>query len=801
MLQGVRYRLRSLSREPISTLTSVTALGLGIGSATLVFCVVNSVLIRDFPYKEPDRLVFASGIDTQTGETAKLISYPNFADIRDQVSTLEDAAAFASRMVTIEGRDGPEAVPALRVSGQFFQTLGVAAHLGQVRTTANDSSTEERFVVLSHGFWQRRFGSDQNVIGQVLRVGDHPYTITAVLPREFRFRPAATTNPELWLSLAPSELEMTHRESSWLYVIARLKASATISELRSELAAFSARLAQGHPQTNARTAFNATALRDYFVSEVEGILIALLCAVGFVVLIACANVSSLLLARSLARQREIGICSALGAGRMRLIADSLTDSVLLSFGGGAVGLILAAGVLGVVSRMTPKGVPRVDEISLDWTAFAFTLVATVLASAVSGLLPASKVSRLDPMATLRGLALSGEHPNRVQRLLVAFEVALAMILTTGCGLTLNSFLRLVNVDAGFRYENILTMQLSLLSRQKPAELVSFTEEALAAVRQTGAVEEVAVVDFLPLAFGGATSTSRRSSLTANPAGGNPEDEITYESRSASSAYFRALKIPIKSGGGFDEPPLGSRVVVVSERLAELLWPGEDPVGKRWLAPVLKDRAPVIVGVVGDVRHHALGQEPRPTLYALNSQAPRQQMMLIAHTSQDPGRVVPIIRGRILSVDPNVLITDIRTMEERVSESVALPRFYASLFGWFALLAATISAVGVYGLVAYSVSRRTREIGIRMSLGARPFDIMRLIVWEGTMPVIGGIAVGLACSAALGASVERFLWGVSPTDPATLLGAVLMMGGFGVLACYLPARRGGRLDPVVTLRNE
>lgn len=809
--QDLQYALRLFRKKPGFTLIAILTLGLGIGANTAVFSVVNAFLLRPLPYKDPDRLVVVQRT-AASAEYDAVDSYPVFGDVRDQSESLDEVAAFSWRRLTLEGADGPEIVFGSSVTANFFSVVGATPLLGRAFLSGEDEPGKPPLVILSHGLWQRRFGADPNVVGRTFTSDKETVEIVGVMPPDFKFDLLPEIpRVEFWMPMNANPRMRASRNISWLRIIARLAPDATLAQTRAELGVIAERIREdaGKPSASSpvrlREDFSLSAIpvKDFFVGEAQKPLLTLLGAVGFVLLIACVNVANLLLAHGVGRQKEIAIRAVLGANRRRLISQMLTESLLLSLAGGLLGLLFVTWLLEVVVWLTPKYLVRMEEITLDGRVFLFTLLASLCTGVVFGLLPALQASKVDLQSTLKsGAAAGGVALRGFRNLLVVAEVALAVILLVGAGLMVNSFIRLTNVPVGFDPENVLSLQLNMLARTKEPEQRAFAREAVERLQSLPGVTSAALIDSLPVE-GGSTVSNKRSKMLAAPLAGDADAEIKIEAHFATPEYFQAMGIRLVSGRFFtdDDTAATPPVVVVSEWLARQAWQGEDPIGKRLLWNWAEGQQPTVIGVVADVRQSNLSEEPSPILYAPFDQSPQGVVAAVVRTTVEPSSLTPAVREQILATDGRVAIGKVMTVEQKLSESVAQPRFYTVLLGWFGMAGMLLALIGLYGVISYSVSQMTHEVGIRIALGAQRRDILKLVVGHGFVLTITGIALGVGGAFALSRLLGSLLFGVTATDPVTYAVVCTLLLVTALLACYLPARRATRVDPMAALRYE
>ena len=801
--QDLRYGARMLLKSPGVACVALLAIALGIGANTTIFSVVSSVLLRPLPFAAPDQLVKVWTTDAMRGRNDLPVSYPNFADWRSQSQTFETMTAYAEASATLSGEETPEQIKGVAVTADMFPVLGVKPLVGRPFTAEEEKPGSAPVVVISHGLWQRRFGSDRKVVGQQVTLDGKSTTIVGVMPPGFKF-PLDAQAPELWAPLDPASEINQSRGSRYLNVVARLKAGSTLQQAQAEMETISQRLTDEHPTYNTGRGTRLITLYDDTVGEIRPALLVLLGAVGCVLLIACANVANILLARAAGRHKEMALRTALGASRRRIIRQLLTESMLLACIGGIAGLLLALWGVDVLVSFIPEGVPRAQEITVDARALGFTLGVSFLTGVIFGLAPALSSSRLNLNESLkeggRG-STDGLRRNRVRGLLVVSEIALSLMLLIGAGLLIKSFQRLRDINPGFNPERVLTMSLSLpeAKYEEPLRQGLFFQELDKRVAQLPGVEVVGLVDPLPLSGDNKTTTF---TIDGQPAA-SPADRLSANVRTVNAEYLSAMGIPLIKGRGFTERDAkdAPQVMLVNETLARRFFPGEDPVGKR--ATVYPFETPCeIVGVVGDVKHRGLDVESGPEFYISYLQAPQPSMYLVARTTlAEPGALASSIQSAVQQIDKDQPIADVRTMSQLLNEATAARRFNMLLLGVFALLALVLASVGIFGVMSYMVTQRTHEIGIRMALGARVSDVVRLIVGRGMTLVLIGVSVGLAGAFAVTRVMKGLLYGVSATDPLTFVGVSLVLSAVALVACLIPARRAARVDPMIALRNE
>lgn len=801
--QDLRYGIRVLLTKPGFTAVALVTLALGIGANTMIFSVVNAVLLRPLPFPDSSRLVRIGESHQRVASQTSNFTYASFLDLGEQTESLEHIAA--SRFWTENLTDGsePEEVFSMLVSAQFFPALGVAPMLGRTFQPEEDQPGRDNVAVISNGLWQRRYGADPGLLGKTIKVSGVDRTVIGVMPPGFQSGFIFSGQYDLWTPLVATGMLRDNRRSHLLAVIARLRSGATMEQAQAELASFAGRVEEQNPGIDPDLAVNVIGLQERLVAPLRPALIVLLCAVGFVLLIACANVANLLLARAATREREMAIRLALGAGRGRLVRQLLTESVLLAVAGGAAGLLLAVWGIDTIKAINQGNLPRLGEVSIDAQVLGFTLLISLLTGILFGMAPVLQLPHLSLHEVIKeGARGSGGTRRRwVRQALVVSEVALALVLLIGAGLLINSFWRLQQVDRGFDAENVLTIRLTL-PRAKYArndQQVAFLKEVLERVSQAPRVRSAGATSTLPLNGGPATDFEIEGRAPAVP-GEEPSADI----RIVDPNYFRTMSIPLRAGRSFTERDTASAptVMVINEHMARRFWPNEEPVGKR---VTMKDWGPPltgeVVGVVGDVKSSGLDSETRPMIYWPYPQFPTIFNNIVVKTDSDPSSVAAALKSQIWSVDQELPISSISTMEKVLANSVAPRRFNMLLLGIFAAVALALAAVGIYGVISYTVSQRTHEIGIRVALGARSADVLKLVVVQGMSLALAGVGVGLLAAFGLTRLMSGLLFEVGPTDAATYLVIASLLTGVALVACLVPARRAIKVDPMTALRYE
>lgn len=805
--QDLRYGARSMRRSPGFTAVAVIALALGIGANAAVFSVVNAVLLRPLAYKDPERLV------TVMHNVDNPVAVANYIDWRDESQSFETMAAADFWTPNLTGTDTPEHLWGLQVTQNMFPMLGVAPMMGRWFAVGEDTKGADHEVILSARLWKRRFNSDPNILGKTITLNGEAYAIVGIMPAEFKFAPFWATHAELWV---PNTLEdrIQNRDGNSLRIFARLKPGVTVAQAQAEIKTITARLEKLYPGTN--RAVTVTPLRTMVVGDIETPLLIFLGAVGFVLLIACANVAHMLLARSAARQKEIAVRTALGAGKMRLIRQFLTENLLLAAIGGGAGLLLAIWGTRALVALSPANIPRLDSVTIDGRVVLFLIGVTVLTSVVFGLLPAMNASAVNLSDTLKesGRGTSeGMRRNRFRNFLVASEFALALMLLIGAGLMIRSFYALQSVDSGFNPHNVLSMVVSVAGSKEadPGHRAVFYPQLLDRLRSLPGVEAAGGINHLPLA-GDMWGWSFKIEGRPKPLPGEAPSGVY---RMVTPGYFQAMRLPLLRGRDITAEDTASApgVVIINERAAARYWPSEDAIGKRISFTSDKVTGPnwlTVVGIAKNAKQNNWTAKPQPEVYLAAFQ--NQLLMndpsshfayitLVVRTAGDPGPMSAAVKDTVWSFDRNLPISEVLTMDGVVADATAEPRFEMLLLGMFAIVALALAAVGIYGVMSYSVTRRTHEIGIRVSLGASRANILLLVVKQGMILALIGSSVGIAGALLLSRLMTKLLYGVRPNDPITFATVATILMMVALLASYIPARRAMRVDPMVALRHE
>src|SRR5215813_9358446 len=803
LIQDLRFGIRMFLKSPGLTAVLILTIALGIGFNSALFSVVNTLLLNPLPFPDADRLVIAWTRAAKISSDRLGVTPEGFAEWRKQIQSFSGITASAIMLYNLSGTDEPERIQARRVSANFFSVLGIKPVLGRDFLPEDDELKSERVVILNQSVWQRRFNADPSLIGRTITLNDQPYTVIGILPREFRFPQIyeGYSSPEIW---TPLQLEsLPERGAPFLNVFARLKPGLASETAQAELNAIERGLETVYPQTHSGISVQLVRLQDQVVGKVRLSLLILFGAVGIVLLIACANVSNLLMARATARRSEMALRLAIGASRRRLIRQLLTEGVLLAVVGGALGLLIASLARPLLLSFGGQSIPRADEVVIDTRVLLFTLSLSLIIGLVFSVLPAIQTSGLNPNRFLKEGAksgTSGKSGNRLRGLLIVIQVALALALTIGAGLLMRSFLTLLRVNPGFEPKKVLTFDLFLPPEKFGTQAAEFyrglTEklDALPGVDAAGAINALPLsgVDFTWSFFIEGQQTSDR-----------PLGRVDY--RVVTPDLFQAIGIPLKRGRIFTKQDSreATPVGVINEAMARRYWPDEDPIGKRFRVqgPINDNPWTTIIGVVGDVKHAGLDQDPAPTIYRPHQQNPRADMTVVMRTQSEPLTLANSARNQAHEMDKDLPISNLREYTYFVSKSVAQRRFAMLLLTGFAALALLLALFGIYGVLSYSVNLRTRELAIRQALGAQACDLTALVVRQGMSLVLLGIGIGLGVALALTRLMKTLLFGVSATDPLTFTTIALLLTFVALLACWIPARRATKADPITALRSE
>ena len=813
------YAVRMLAKSPGFTLAAILSLAIGIGANTSIFSLVNALLLRPLQYPDANRLVILWNRSPGLNITEDWFSTAQYFDIKTGHHGFEQVAIAIGGNDNLTSQGEPERVGTIRVSSNLLPMLGQAAALGRVFAPDEDSPGKPATAVLSYGMWLRHFGGDPRMIGKSVTLNGVPYEVVGIMPRAFSLpREVLPTldgaeQADILLPLPMPLGAAQNRDHEDYNIMGKLKPGVSVAQAQAEMDTITARLRRDYPRTypaNGGLTFGIVPLLEQVVGDVRPTLFVLLGAVGFVLVIACANVANLLLARAVARQKEVAIRTALGASRFRIVCQVLTESVLLSLSGGACGVLLAFWSLHWIHVFGPKSVPRINDIGIDRVALVFTFVLSLISGAVFGLVPALRVSRFDLHTTLKdanrgtaGASAVWGRGHNMRRMLVISELALCVMLLIGAGLLIRSFAHLENVSPGFNPHHVLTLELTMSApkyKDPKAVIATYRElwsrlEGLPGVTASGAVTSLPLSQMF--AWGPITVEGR-----IPPPG---ENFINADQRIVGGRYFEAMEIPPRSGRFFNEHDTltSPKVVVIDEYMAQQLWPNQDPIGRRIHYGGVTDNNPweTVVGVVGRVKQYTLDSDSRIALYRAQSQYPTRAMNVVLRSGADPAALAPAVKQQIHELDSDLPLYNVRTMNQRLDESLAQRRFAMLLLTLFAGVALALAAIGTYGVMAYLVNQGTREIGIRIALGATQRAIVRLIVWKGLSLALTGVAIGLAGAFAVSRLMRSLLFGVTPSDPFTFVMISFLLTLIALLASYIPAHRAAQIDPIVCLRDE
>lgn len=796
LIKDIRYGIRSLLKQRSFAAIAIITLGLGIGANTAMFSVINAVLLRPLPYVEPDRLVWMSESGTEVAN--RWVSYPNFVDWRERSKSFEAMSTFRGWATTLTGADQAVNLNARMVTADYFKVMGVAPFQGRGFTAEDDKPGAAPVVVLGHSFWQKQFAADKSIIGKTITLDDRAYAVIGVMPQSFQHQGP----PPLWLPVGPQNWNERDVRIAG-NVVGRLKQGVTVDQARSEINMIAQQLGREYPVANAGTdRVKVVSLQESITGNVAPALLILFGAVGLVLLIACANVANLLLARAATRRKEFAVRSALGASRIRMVRQVLVESLLLSLAGGVFGLLLAAWSTALLSRVAHETVPRLTGLHVSYGVLGFNLVVSILTGLAFGLIPALRFSKTELQETLKdnSATTSEREGKRLRGALVLAEVAFSVALLVGAGLLIKSMLRLSNTEVGFEPHSVLTMDLkvSRTRYQGRGELSRLYQQILERVQGQPGVESATISASLP----GFDTGWTNDILPEGHAPLRPGEVISVDWDIVSADYFKTMRLPILKGRTFttDEVVGAKRVLLVDENLARRFWPNEEAVGKH----IKYDNATwdEVIGVVKEVKIYGSEAKPLIRMYTPMGGAPPRKVVLSVRTSNtDPQNLVAAITSEIHSLDKDLPVSEISTLEEILAREVSPKKFNTGLLSVFAALALLLAAIGVYGVTSYAVTQRTHEIAIRMAIGAQRIDVMKLFMREGLKLVLGGIVIGLAGAFALTRLMASLLFGVSPTDATTFALVAIILLAVALLACYIPARRATKVDPLVALRYE
>jgi predicted permease len=802
LFSDLRYALRVLLRAPGFALSVVAVFALGIGANTAIFSIVNTVLLRPLPFDEPDRLVRIFHVPPQSafpGMKTFPVSPANFYDWKREARGFEGMAIYRFRPFTLTGGNTAEAVVSGAVDADFFHIVRATPALGRLFLPEEDTPARKHVVILSDGFWKSHFGAATDAIGRTMMLDGEAYTIVGVMPARFSAKAWGASGRDIWVPLAYDDKAKAVRENHNAQVVARLKDGVDLAQADAEMRVISSRLEQAYPQANAGWSATVIALQELIVGDIRSSLLMLLAAVGLVLLIACANVGNLLFTRALGRRKEMAIRAALGAGRGRMFQQLLVEALVLAAAGGALGLLLARAALGGTSRLLAAQVPRADEIGLDGRVLLFVVGVSMVAAVLAGALPGLRVGRADLNDALKeGGRNESAVGVRTRRLLIVCEVALSLVLLMGAGVMVRTLIALGRVDAGFDPRNVLTLHVELPATRytTPARITGFFDTALERLRALPGVEAAAGTDDLPLSGGG----SQQPIVVDGHAELLPRDQPTVAVRKITPAYLRALKVPLLQGRDVAETDVD--VMLVSRAAARLLWGETDPVGHQATLPLQsKARTLRVIGVVGDIRDNGLTDAPVATVYEFTREHAWRGLSFVVRTSVPPVSLAQPAASALRAIDPEQPVEDIRPLTDVVDDTLASRRFSALLLGLFASVALVLATVGIYSVLSYIVRGRRHEIGIRTALGARAGDVVRMVLVEGMTPTAIGIAAGTVIAVAAATALRTLVFGVSASDPLTLIVVASTLAAVALTACLVPAYRASRLDPLTVLRAE
>ncbi len=809
LFKDLRHGIKSLLKHPGFTAIAVITLALGIGANTAMFSVINAVLLRPLPYHEPNRLVTIWEESPQRGMYEMPVSFANLRDWVDQNHTFEQISAYTFTDLNLTGAGEPARLGAVRSSANLFSLVGAAPLLGRAFLPEEDKEGANRVVILGHSLWQSRFGSDSAIVGRSLTLNNQSYTVVGVMSSSFQFPVGfgylgkVLNDPiDLYVPLAATSAELRRGNYSF-FAIGRLKPGITIDQARAEMTTIEGRLEQQYPDGNTGIGIKLVATQEQTVKEIRPALLVLLGAVAFLLLIACANIANLLLARAASRLKEMAIRTALGASRLRVLRMLLTESLILSLAGGCLGLLLAFWGADALRTLAPDNLPRLNEVGVDARVFCFTFLVSLVTGIVFGFVPALHATKADLNEVLKeGLrgSMGTTAGKRTRSVLVVVEVALSLVLLVGAGLMIKSFSRLQQMNLGFKPDHVLAVNLSLSSsrypedRQQPA----FFQEALERLQSIPGIQSAGATTGLPLTLSLSGSDFRIEGRPEPEAG----KEMIINTRSVSPGYFGTLGISLIKGRDFSDRDKSDApaAAIINDELARIYFPGEDPIGKRisfddrqsWMS---------IVGVIADVKQLGLDSSAKPEVYFPYLQVASPKMGIVVRTTSNPLSVAAAVKSQIQAIDKDLPIDNAKTMEQLLAESISGRRFNMLLLSVFAAVALVLAIVGIYGVMSYTVTQRTHESGIRVAVGAQPRDVFRMVIGQGMMLAILGVAFGLVGAFCLTRLMTTMLFGVEPTDLATFVSIAVLLTGVALVACYVPGRRATKVDPLVALRYE
>jgi putative ABC transport system permease protein len=807
LLQDIRYAIRTLVRTPGFAVVAVAALALGIGANTAIFTIVNAALIEPLPFKDPDRLVLVWESSARRPGRSNVVGPANYLRWRERATVFEDLSGFADTRSVLTGSGEPEEVTTQLVLGGIFPILGVPPAVGRTFTDAELADPAANVTILSYRLWQRRFGGDAGIVGKTIQLNGAPTTVVGVMPPDVQLvtKLSLVGRPtDLWVPFPLPASARTPRGRS-ISVVARLKPGTSIQQAQAQMDTIAAGLSAEFPAFDTGWTVRVVAMRDELAGDIRPALLVLAGAVAFVLLIACANVANLLLARGAARQREMAIRTALGAAKFRVMRQLLTESLVLGLVGGIAGLLVAQWSLALLMAISPVDLTTLGHVRMSYPVLAFTAVVSLLTAVICGFAPAFEGSRADVQETLKDGARQvggGARARRLRQAFVVSEVALAVVLLVGAGLLLRSFASLQAVDTGLNTRNVLTLRVALPGRKydEPAKTLRFFDDAARRARAVGGVQSAGIVSYLPFSGLGA-GTGFTIVGEPPPAPGN---DLTTDVTVCDVGYLETMRLPLVKGRLFTEREMREKanVVVINEALANRYFAGQNPIGRQLVIYMTSPNVPTeIIGIVGNSKFVDLRTEAKPTSYWPHPQLPYTAMTLTVRTAADPLSFAPVLEREVHAIDKDQPVSDVRTMDQWVARSLAQARFSSLLLTVFALLALLLASIGIYGVMSYAVTQRTSEIGIRLALGAETRNILSLVVGNGLRLAALGLAIGVVLALVLSRTVSSLLFNTASTDPVTFLGVVLVLAAVALLATYLPARRASHIAPVEALRYQ
>jgi putative ABC transport system permease protein len=798
--QDLRYSFRSLAKKPGFTLVIILTLAIGVGANTAIFSVVNAVLLRALPFEQPERLVMVWGSQPRLGFSKNLISPATYFEWKEQNRSFSEMGAYTEAFWNLTGEKDPERIKCLIATPSLLSMLGAKMIAGRNFTLDETQPGHNRVAIIGSNFFKRRFSSQSETLGQTITLNGQNYTIVGILPSDFTL-PGGQA--ELIIPFAPAPEQTNNRRARYLTVLARLSEGKTLEQAREEMKKLAAQQESQYPDLQAGQSVNVESFYKELVGQIEPALLVLFGAVGFLLLIACANVATILLTRASARKKEIAIRAALGATRLRIVRQLLTESILLSSMGGALGLLLGMWGIDLLVALIPDSIPRIDAVKLDTSVLLFTMLTSLFTGLLFGLFPALKASRVDLYEALKdaGKSTSSSSSNsRTGNALVVFEVAVSLVLLIGAGLMVKSFLLLQRVDPGFNPENGIAIDFSLPGRYRDEiQRKAFFRQVIESAEKLPGVEAVGITSHLPLSDeNGSRSFSIKESTVSDQ-----EEKLQAEFRRITPDYFNALGVQILRGREFalQDNAESPGVVIINQTLASQFFPNQEPIGKHLIIDDGSPRLREIIGIVKDVKHFSLEVEPKPELYVPFYDLSWPNMTMVVRTASDPTSIIGALRSEVSIIDKDVPLSNIKALDQYLDNSIGQQRFSMLLLGVFAIMALVLAIVGLYGVIAYSVVQRTHELGIRMALGAQPGDIIRLVIREGLILTTTGLVIGLIGAISLTRAMSKLLFSVSTTDPLTFIWFSLLLASVAIVACYIPARRATKVDPFEAIRYD